>query len=89
MRISFLLFMAAVPLLGEPAQIKKPKNEENRKKITKEESLSSCHTGPNTSLPHKRSPLKMELPESANLFGQPGTRHRSPLVLSNLLLAQL
>jgi len=79
MWLSFLLFIAAVPLLGE-AQIKREKNEEKRKKIRKEESLSSCHTATT----YKRSPLLIDLPKSANLYGQPGTRHRIPVRLSNI-----
>jgi len=79
MWLSFLLFIAAVPLLGE-AQINREKNEEKRKKIRKEESLPSCHTATT----HERSPLLIDLPKSANLYGQPGTRHRIPVRLSNI-----
>ena len=100
MQLSCLLLMAAaaVPLLGEP-QINKQTKEakasrqetkasrlENRDKIREEESLSSsCPTGSTSFAPDdERSPLLMEIPRTANLFGQPGSRHRSPLVLSNL-----
>ena len=84
MWVSFLLFIAAVPLLGE-AQINKPKNEaKNRKKIRKNEAIPSCDTD-STSFTNERSPLLMDLPKSAKLFGQPGTRHRSPLHWSSLI----
>jgi len=98
MQLSCLLLMAAaaVPLLGEP-QINKQTNEakatrpetkatrqENRNTIREGESLSSCPTG-STSFTHddERSPLLMELPRSAKLFGQPGTRHRIPVTVTN------
>ena len=85
MRISFLLFIAAVPLLGE-AQLNKPRNEAKKgKKMAKEEMPSSCLTGSTISTQEEMPPLVMELPRSVKLFGQPGTRHRSPLALSNLI----
>ena len=85
MRISFLLFIAAVPLLGE-AQLNKPRNEAKKgKKMAKEETPSSCLTGSTISTQEEMPPLVMELPRSVKLFGQPGTRHRSPLALSNLI----
>jgi len=59
---------------------------EKRDKIREEESVSSsCPTG-STSFTHddeERSPLVMELPRTANLFGQPGSRHRIPVTLTN------
>jgi len=83
MWVSFLLFIAAVPLLGD-AQINKPKNEaKNRKKIRKNEAIPSCDTD-STSFTNERSPLLMDLPKSAKLFGQPGTRHRVDVRVSNL-----
>jgi len=84
MRISFLLFIAAVPLLGE-AQLNKPRNEAKKgKKMAKEETPSSCLTGSTISTQEEMPPLVMELPRSVNLFGQPGTRHRIPVRVSNL-----
>ena len=83
MQLSLLLLIAAVPLLGEPQMSKETNKEgkatrqENRKKIRKEEFVPSCQTD-STSSTDERSGLSTELPNTAKLFGQPGTRHRSP-----------
>ena len=68
----------------------KATRQENRNTIREGESLSSCPTG-STSFSHddERSPLLLELPTTAKLFGQPGTRHRSPLNQSYLFLPKI
>jgi len=89
MQLSLLLLIAAVPLFGE-AQMRKETNkegratrQENRKKIRKEELVPSCQTD-STSSTNERSDLLMELPNTAKLFGQPGTRHRIAVSVTNL-----
>ena len=72
-----LLVAAALPVLGE-AQIKKQQNAGKKKgnKIRDQNPLPSCTNHSTSSTSYERSPLFLEIPQNAQLFGHPGTRHR-------------
>ena len=72
-----LLVAAALPVLGE-AQIKKQQNAGKKRgnKIRDQNPLPSCTNHSTSSTSYERSPLFLEIPQNAQLFGHPGTRHR-------------
>ena len=72
-----LLVAAALPVLGE-AQIKKQQNAGKKRgnKIRDQNPLPSCTNHSTSSTSYERSPLFLEIPQNAQLFGHPGTQHR-------------